>query len=271
MRSRTIAAFLPTRKISLKTISTWDLHNRHPGIFFKSAGLLLSFLLLIPPQVAHADPADMYAQSQSITLSRAGIRIDWKIAPGPVLADAIWSAADTDHNNVISPQEAQAWIAPFVSDLSVQLDGQALGAPQIQSVHWPQSVDLLRTGEDAAEVVLSLPWPPGLSGTHALVVHSAHVEANSLDWFSLSGLDGLSFATPSQDNGLLKVRLDFSPGSAANAPQLTAWNSGMPNLPSGVASLVSNAASQLTNAGGSPPQPPSNGPATSASTLTGIL
>jgi nickel/cobalt transporter (NicO) family protein len=248
------------------------LNKSHPTPFFKTAVLLLlSLLLLIPPQVVHADPADMYAQSQSITLSRAGIRIDWKVAPGPVLADAIWAAADTDHNNLVSPQEAEAWMAPFVTDLSVQLDGQALGAPRLQSVHWPQSVGLLRTGQDAAEVVLSIPWPAGLSGAHALVIHSAHVEANSLDWFSLASQDGLSFETPSQDNGLLKVSLDFPPGGGANSHPLTAWNSGMPNMPSGVATLVSNAASHLTNAQATAPQAPTTAPTTSASTLTSLL
>src|SRR5262245_34265913 len=62
-------------------------------------------LAIVPWNAVHADPADMYAQSQSITFNAAGLQIDWKIAPGPVLADTVWTAADQNHDNLIDSQE----------------------------------------------------------------------------------------------------------------------------------------------------------------------
>src|SRR5262249_49603473 len=85
--------------------------------------IFIMILAIVPWTAVHADPADMYAQSQSITLNAAGLQIDWKIAPGPVLADTVWAAADQNHDNRIDSQEAQAWVLPFFSELSVTVDG----------------------------------------------------------------------------------------------------------------------------------------------------
>src|SRR5258708_23210612 len=184
-------------KINLKSSSS---------ILKKTIYLFFFILLALPWRVAHADPADMYSQSQSILLNQSGLQLDWKISPGPVLAGAVGGAADQDQNGAISPQEAQAWVSPFLSDLAVMLDGQSLAPHQLQSIHWPAAVESLRNGQDAVEVSLLIPWPAGLTGRHSLQIHNQHLEANTLNWFSLTAQQGLAFDAPSEDNGLLSLK-----------------------------------------------------------------
>lgn len=189
----------------------------------------------------------MYAQSQAISINLSGLQIDWKIAPGPVIADAAWGAADQDKNGYISQQEARIWVSPFLSGLSITLDGQPINQFQVQSIHWPASVDLLRSGQDSIEIVLQTRWPAQISGTHLLDIHNSYLESNSLNWFSLSSANGLSFTQPAQNNGQISFNVLF-PGSSLSSsttPALTSWNSGIPNLPA-FTSTISKLAVNLT-------------------------
>ena len=190
-------------------------------------------LALLPQNAARAHPVDMYAQEQLIMLTPDGLSIDWKITPGPLLADSVWAGADGDKNGNISPSEAQAWVAPFLAQLSVTLDGQPLSL-RVVKLHWPAAIAVLRTGEDAIRLQLSARWTKKISGTHHIQIHNAYLEANSLNWFSLSGL---SFTPPQQKNGQLSFDLTQA--------KLTSWNSGQPDLAS---AMVQNL--NLQGAGG---------------------
>ena len=93
--------------------------------------------------------------------------------------------------------------------LSISLDGQPLGPYQVQSIHWPATVDALRAGEDSIEINL---LSNGLQISPAdirLKIHNSHLESNSLNWFALTGEQGLSFDQPSQNNGLLDITIHF--------------------------------------------------------------
>ena len=95
---------------------------------------ILVVLLLQPAGTVQAHPADMYIQSQSILLDGGGAHVDWKIVPGPFLADGAWAAADHDHNGAISQDEAKAWVAPFLSELTVELDGRVISEYKVQEI-----------------------------------------------------------------------------------------------------------------------------------------
>lgn len=247
-----------------------------------AALFLLLLLIFLPVHTASAHPADMYAQSQSFVLTGSGIEIDWKIAPGPFLADAVWQATDQDQNGSISASEAQAWVSPFLSGLSISLDGRPLGRYQLQNIHWPATVDTLRAGEDSIEINLNFEWPAKLAGGHSFEIHNSHLESNSLNWFALTGGQGLSFGQPAQNNGHLDTTIHFPdvsgspPGNAAST--LTSWNSGTPNLP-GFTDSVSRAAVNLANPSQPQPNPanPGQSPASTAganmvtSALTGLV
>ncbi|HEY9152071.1 MAG TPA: sulfite exporter TauE/SafE family protein, partial [Anaerolineales bacterium] len=211
-----------------------------------TAFFLILLSVFYPTLIASAHPIDMYAQTQSVLIAPDGIQIDWKITPGPLLADAIWSAADQNQDGVISLQEAQAWIAPWISGLTVSLDNQPVALSQTQELHWPATVDVMRTGEDSIEMYLLAKLPAGLSGKHAIVIHNSHLEANSLNWFSVSAQQNMKFDQPAQNNGLLGFDIFFPNSSNPATSALTSWNSGTPNLPS-FTNAVSQMAGNLSN------------------------
>jgi len=211
-----------------------------------TAFLLIILSVFAPTQIASAHPIDMYAQTQSILIGSDGIQIDWKITPGPLLADAIWSAADSNQDGSISPQEVQAWTAPWLSGETVLFDNQPIALTQTQDIHWPATVDVMRTGEDSIEIHLLLQFSAGLSGKHSVVIHNSHLELNSLNWFSVASQQGMTFDQPAQNNGLLGFDIYFSASTNAGTTALTSWNSGTPNLPS-FTTAVSNLAGNLSN------------------------
>ncbi|MGC1377111.1 MAG: sulfite exporter TauE/SafE family protein [Anaerolineales bacterium] len=225
------------------------LAKRLPILLRWAAFSCLCLALLLPQGAARAHPVDMYAQQQFVALTSTDVSIDWKITPGPLLADSVWTAADGNHDGAISPQEARAWVAPFLAQLTITLDGQPLDDIRVEQLHWPAAIGVLRTGEDAIQVQLVAQWPAKLTGARRLQIHNAYLEANSLDWFSLSAGQGLSFETPQQKNGQLEMVIH-----APAASTLTAWNSGQPDL-TGI----------LVN-----PQQ-NGGPATAVSALVGLV
>ena len=187
----------------------------------------------------------MYAQNFAVRLDADALHVEWQILPGPFLADAVWAAADLDQGGSISTSEAEAWLAPFVSSLSVQLDDTGLAHEGVQDVHWPASVDVMRTAEDRIRFSLRFAWASDLSGAHTIEVHAAHLEANSLNWFSVNAGTGILFQRPAQDNGLLQMEAHFAdPASVDGA--MTSWSTGTPNLP-GFSAAVSQMATGLTD------------------------
>jgi ABC-type nickel/cobalt efflux system permease component RcnA len=227
------------------------------------------FILLLQPQAdARAHPADMYAQNFAVGLRADGLRLDWQILPGPFLADAVWAAADLDRSGEISDAEAVAWIAPFISSLSVDLGGQRLVHSGAQGLHWPSTVDVMRTAEDRIRFSLRFEWASGVDRTRTLEIHAAHLEPNSLNWFAVSADAPLFFAQPEQDNGLVRAEVHFDDQGAA-ADRLTTWNSGTPNL-TGFSAAVSQLAADLTDAG--PSAEPAAAPGSSVTeALTGLV
>ncbi len=248
--------------------------SRSASFVLKIAALLLTILILaLPASAVHADPPDMYAQNQSISIQPDGLHVDWKIAPGPVIADATWQAADLNHDGSISQQEAAAWTKPFIAGYSINADGNPINLIQTENVRWPASVDSLRTGQDAIEIQLLVKLPNGLTGKHSIQINNSYLELNSLNWFSLTGESGFSFDQPSQDNNKLGFNLYFPNSSSASTSSMTSWNSGIPNLP-GFTGTISKLAINLA-APSSPTQPQSQTQApvapTSATPFTAAL
>ena len=222
-----------------------------PFLLRGTALFLILLAVFYPTLDASAHPIDMYAQTQSILIGSDGIQIDWKVTPGPLLADAIWSAADQNQDGTISPQEVQAWTAPWLSSETVLFDNQPIAYTQTQDIHWPATVDVMRTGEDSIEMHLLVKLPAGLTGKHSVVIHNSHLELNSLNWFSVASQQGMTFDQPAQNNGLLGFDIYFPNSPTAGTSLLTSWNSGTPNLPS-FTNAVSQMAGNLSNSNPSP-------------------
>ena len=231
------------------------------------AFLTILLLVLIPPGGASAHPVDMYTQSQSVTIAENGLQVDLKITPGPLLADGAWNDADTDHNSMVSQQEANMWGDALFSRWNASLDDQPLNQKPLEEIDWPTNLDAFRSGQDSIHVKLTISWSGGLIGKHKLEMHNAYLEASSLNWFALTSKDGLSFDEPQQQNGLLTTFIYFS-GAAGATPALTSWDSGQPNL-SDFSGTLSQLAINLTTSGQTPPAV--NGPVTPASALVGLV
>ncbi len=137
-------------------------------------------------------------------------------------------------------------------------------------MHWPATVDVLRTGEGHIEIGLRFMWPANTIGPHTLAIHSTHLEANSLNWFSVLATSGLSFDQPAQDNGLLRTNVHFPAGDApTSSTGMTSWNSGTPNLPAFGAAITKLSGSLTTAA--QPSVPAAANASSVTSTLTALV
>ena len=77
-------------------------------------GLLLLFGVALTTASAHS--ADMYIENQSLVLTSGELEVDWRITPGPLLAGAVWNAADRNNDGAVSPDEAGPGSGPFWPD-----------------------------------------------------------------------------------------------------------------------------------------------------------
>jgi nickel/cobalt exporter len=200
---------------------------------------LALMLTLLTAQLAWAHPPDMFFQSHTIDLTPSGIRLEWGISPGPLLAQGIWEEADQNGDGAISPEEALAWIEPRLPALTGVLDETTSLAWRVESVDWPSSFADFQVGDALIYVQLTADWPAHLAGSHRINLHNNLEETVSVDWFYVQGVEGVTFHTPSQQNGLLVADLVMPEVQAAESTTQPAsgevlhsyWESGMPALP----------------------------------------
>ncbi len=184
-------------------------------------------LVGLTTQVARAHAADMYFQSLAVRLSPDQVSVAWTIAPGPLLAGAVWSETDQDQDHVISADEIDAWAEARVPELVATLDGSTPLAWQLISVDWPTSFDAFSVGDESICLHLAADWALDLSagGVHHLDLHNQYQEPFSTNWFVLSGSDGVGFERPAQQNGQLAFDL-----AAVGEEFETYWDSGAPSV-----------------------------------------
>ena len=184
-------------------------------------------LTLLFPQSANAHPADMYFHTLEVNLSADNIQVFWELVPGPMVTHVVWHEADTDGDDEVSDVESQIWIAPLLDTFSAKLDGTPLKF-ELASVQWAASLPELRTGESPIIIELHAKLPAD-SAEHELILLNEYNTANSLNWFAVNAND-ISFSSPEQDNGVLKLNFGASEGASI-------WESGMPSIPPVVEAL----------------------------------
>ncbi len=244
---------------------------RHARAYREIILLAFLFISIIPIAEASAHSLDMYAQSQAIQITQAGIQVDWKITPGPILGADIWGQANQNQDGQISQAEAVSWLQSFLSGWTLSMDGETSQTAQVLSVAWPSSPDQLQSGEQPIEIHLAVNWPGELdgilSGSHSIEIHNAYMEAISLNAYSLSSQSGISFSKPSQSNGLLQLIVFFT-ASPDNTEAITAWDSGKPDL-SAMTGTLTGLAGNL--AGSSSTQTPASNQTGVATALAGLV
>jgi len=215
--------------------------------------ILVILLLVFRPTIkAQAHSLDMYAQAQTIQITKDGLQVDWKITPGPLLAESAWGQSSQNQNGQINQPQAQTWLTPFFSQYTVSLDGQPVSDILIQEIQWPASPDLLQSGEDPIKIRLAVKWPGTLSGQHQITIHNANQEAISLNSYALTAAASISFSSPAQTNGHLDMNVNFTGGSGSGIDSLTSWDSGQPEL-AGVTNILTGMAGNLVKPGNTQP------------------
>lgn len=200
--------------------------TKHAKFFLRLLGLLLIALFI--PQTANAHPADMYFHTFQVEIAPAEVTVNWELVPGAMITHVVWHDADTSGDDEISDAEAKAWIAPWLNDFQMELDGSPLNFELVR-VQWAASLPELRTGESPILIVLRAPLPDD-GAPHKLTLLNNHNSANSLNWFNVSATEGSNFAAPEQDNGLLKLQLNTGNSEST-------WESGQPSIPPVVEAL----------------------------------
>ncbi len=117
--------------------------------------ILVVILTLLAARPARAHPADMFFQEHTLLLSRTGIEATWTIYPGGMLSPLVWSGADADQNQAVTPAEARAWMEANLAEFSLSLEGTIPLAWHLESVEWPASLDTFLMGEETKETLFS--------------------------------------------------------------------------------------------------------------------
>ncbi|MFH1636373.1 MAG: hypothetical protein ABIG63_20505 [Chloroflexota bacterium] len=221
----------------------------------KLACLCAAVLALFLVQAAWAHPADMYFHTHTVNLSPDGVQVIWEIVPGPMIASAIWHDADQNQDEAVSDEEARSWAELGLGMLAANIDGAAPLIWRLEAVDWPTSIPTLRTGDEPIRIHLYADWPSNLGATHTLHLKNSYQEANSISWFYVYGLEGVTFETPEQDNGRLAINFVLPPVEGAATPLQDAlqefWESGKPSIPGvieslGLGDVAAEAAAQAT-------------------------
>jgi nickel/cobalt exporter len=203
--------------------------------FFKlryiSIFIIIIVLVILTGQSAQAHPADMYFQTHTIHLTPDGIRLTWSVYPGPLLVPMVYTEVDQDRDQVVSLAESQAWAETILPGFSASLGDTPL-VWRLETVEWPTSFNAMQVGEETILIHLTTDWPSELAGEHQLKLYNQYQETMSVNWFYLQGIEGVSFRTPTQDNGQLEVDLLLPKIEKAFEDEwLTRWDSGTPSLP----------------------------------------
>ena len=170
--------------------------------------ILLAVLVVLLPggRAARAHPADMYLQTHTATLGPDGLHLTWQITPGAMLAYLTWEEADADGDSFVSEQEAIDWAVPHIGELVAVVDETTALPWRVTAIEWPEALAEFEMGTTPITIRMEADWPEGYSGA-SFILYSRFQEATSINWFILTGEDGVRFTTPEQQNGLLRLRL----------------------------------------------------------------
>lgn len=210
---------------------------------------LVFIFLFANTSSARAHPADLYAHTINITITRAGLQIQWDVKPGPLLTAFLWNEMDSDQDGTLNPLEIQTWGNARAALLTATLDDKPLPL-RTESVHLPGDLRSFQAGEEFITFVLSADWSPGANNVRQLTFENGMDSQNSINWFYLTALEDTAFLFPSQQSHILSVEIIQDHHLLADSSNLLlAWDSGTPSLPFGQEKdLVTETAEQVAPA-----------------------
>ena len=195
--------------------------------------LLLLVSLSLPLQTVHAHPADLYAHTITVALSQTEMQVEWQIKPGPLLVNFIWNEMDADQDGTVSDDEAQAWSASRLNELTVSLDDKPLPLTVV-STQLPSTLNTFQSGEEFITFQYSAALNQSADNAERIIIENTLETAKSINWFYLNAMDGTAFLFPSQKSHILIIDHIRNPASIEDQSRLlTTWDSGAPALPFG--------------------------------------
>ena len=138
---------------------------------------LLVALLALPSAVfAHRD--DEYLQATLVAIEPNGIQLKINLTPGIAVAEQVIARIDRDRDDVISADEASAYIESLKRDLTLRLDGRNL---ELELTRFEfMSPEELRTGSGIIQTEFSTKFAALKSGSHRLTLENRHLTAISV-------------------------------------------------------------------------------------------
>ena len=122
------------------------------------------------PALAHRK--DEFLQAARVEIDPGQVRIELDLTPGIAVAEDVLGQIDADRDGSISAGEADRYIAGVVRGIALEVDGRAL-TPLLVDRAIP-AVDVLRRGEGAIRMQLSVSLPPLGAGAHLLRYRNGH-------------------------------------------------------------------------------------------------
>ena len=195
---------------------------------------------------AKAHPADIYAHTINVTISQAGLNIEWVMKPGPLLTNYLWNEIDSNQDGALSQVEAETWGSARAALMAATLDDKPLPL-LMDSIQLPADLRNFQAGEEFITLNLSAVWPQDANNARGLILENGMEKTKSINWFYLTATEDTAFLFPTQKSNILEIDIIQNRNLISDPTTLmTAWDSGTPALPFGQEKdVVTEAAEQV--------------------------
>lgn len=195
---------------------------------------------------AKAHPADIYAHTINVTISQAGLNIEWVMKPGPLLTNYLWNEIDLNQDGALSRAEAETWGSARAALMVATLDDKPLPL-LMDSIQLPADLRNFQAGEEFITLNLSAVWPQDANNARGLILENGMEKTKSINWFYLTATEDTAFLFPTQKSNILEIDIIQNRNLISDPTTLlTAWDSGTPALPFGQEKdVVTEAAEQV--------------------------
>lgn len=195
---------------------------------------------------AKAHPADIYAHTINVTISQAGLKIEWVMKPGPLLTNYLWNEMDSNQDGALSQVEAETWGSARAALITATLDDKPLPL-LMDSIKLPTDLRNFQAGEEFITLNLSAVWPQDANNARGLILENGMEKTKSINWFYLTATEDTAFLFPTQKSNILEIDIIQNRNLISDPSNLlTAWDSGTPALPFGQEKdVITEAAEQV--------------------------
>ena len=148
----------------------------------KACGLALLPALFVLPSKSLAHRLDEYLQATLVSIEPGEIRLQINLTPGVAVAEQVLALVDSNHDGVISTNEANAYSELMKRDLLFRLDQRKVALKPTAS-NFPAPAEL-GTGLGIIQLEFSATIEPLAAGAHKLTLKNRHLPTLSVYLFN---------------------------------------------------------------------------------------